>query len=258
MESELIIKHKLKNNKHFLTYKEPHSNCNKYKTELNNLLNFLEHTNLKNKNELIIFDIGSNVGMYSLLFANTFNKYNKIYSFEPIKKTFNFLEKNIKLNNYSNIEIFNFGFTNIEGNYNIGFPNPNINERYNNINKNDTGLCSLFGTENKELIYCDTLDNFIKKNNINKIDFIKIDVEGSEFNILKGGYNTLKNLKPILFFEFNKLTKLLSNINEKELYQYLNDLNYNIYAYKYGYYLDPNELKNLESENISDLLCIPK
>ena len=46
-----------------------------------------------------------------------------------------------------------------------------------------------------------TLDSFVKENHIRKLDFIKCDVEGGEFNVLKGAKATLKNLKPIVMME---------------------------------------------------------
>lgn len=57
-----------------------------------------------------IYDIGANIGWYSLNLGERF-KIKKIYSFEPIEKTYNFLGKNVKLNQLKNVEINNFGLS---------------------------------------------------------------------------------------------------------------------------------------------------
>jgi FkbM family methyltransferase len=54
-------------------------------------------------------DIGANIGWYSLIIAKFYKKL-KVHSFEPIKKTYNFLLKNIKCNFLSNVKAYNFGF----------------------------------------------------------------------------------------------------------------------------------------------------
>jgi len=251
------------NNDVFFTYKKLIRDT-KYTQDLGKLLNYLNITELKKKDNLVIFDIGSNVGVYTLLFTKTFKNIKQIYSFEPHLKTFNIMNDNITLNNLNHkVSQFNIGFSDKKGNYKIGFPsNDLLKENSITVNDNtntdkDTEFYSLFGKENTEDIFCDTLDNFVKEHNINKLDFIKIDVEGSEFNVLKGGKNTLKTLKPVVVFEFNKLTKNLSGLNSDDLYKFLKELNYKMYGFEYNFFINPNELKDLNVNNVSDILCIP-
>jgi FkbM family methyltransferase len=72
------------------------------------------------------------------------------------------------------------------------------------------------------------LDEVIPENV--KIDFIKIDVEGGEFDVLKGGKRLLENHKPLLIFEFGKGASDFYNVQPSELFQILADLNYSIYT----------------------------
>jgi FkbM family methyltransferase len=72
------------------------------------------------------------------------------------------------------------------------------------------------------------LDEIIPENV--KIDFIKIDVEGGEFDVLKGGTNLLKKYKPLLIFEFGKGASDFYNVKPNELFKFLTDLNYSIYT----------------------------
>ena len=163
----------------------------------------------------IVFDIGANIGIYTILL----NKLKKIetYSFEPIPITFNNLTNNIKINNIK---------CNI---YNIGLSDKNDELTF-YLNKIESGASSLRNlkedNENVELINCQVrkLDDFVKENNINKVDFIKIDIEGSELFAIQGGIYTITYHKPIIFCEMlrkwckkfdyhpNDIIKLLSNI----------------------------------------------
>lgn len=72
------------------------------------------------------------------------------------------------------------------------------------------------------------LDEVIPENI--KIDFIKIDVEGGEFDVLKGGKNLLEKHSPLLIFEFGKGASDFYNVKPTELFEFLSDLNYSIYT----------------------------
>lgn len=63
-----------------------------------------------------------------------------------------------------------------------------------------------------------------------KIDFIKIDVEGGEFDVLKGGKNILAKYHPLLIFEFGKGASDFYNVKPIELFEFLTNLNYSIYT----------------------------
>ena len=75
----------------------------------------------------------------------------------------------------------------------------------------------------------DTLDNIFFNNNIN-VDYIKIDTEGYEYYILKGGEKTIKKNKPIIQLEYNIINMKQCNIISEELINYINnELEYKIY-----------------------------
>ena len=112
-------------------------------------------------------DIGANIGWYSLIAAKFFKKL-KIYSFEPIKKTYDFLLKNVKCNFLKNIKVYNFGF--YSENKKILFytyPEGSGNSSIRNLSKR----------RNVELqkSHVKILDDFINDKKI-KVDFIKCDV----------------------------------------------------------------------------------
>ena len=151
-------------------------------------------------NASIYFDIGANCGIYSLILAEKFNNL-KIYSFEPIKLSYNKFVYNISINkdkkNIQNIKLYNFGLS-----------NKNTNLKMKALIKNNYIQLGGFGVLNK---YDDLKNNFLSNANFkkgddlfkfqNKIIFLKIDVEGHEFHVLEGFQNLFKKNKIILQIE---------------------------------------------------------
>ncbi|WP_196599950.1 FkbM family methyltransferase [Pectinatus frisingensis] len=154
-----------------------------------------------------IFDIGANVGWFSL---NIHAKWpnTKIYAFEPVKTTFNNMQKNIILNNVRHgIETFNIGFYNEKDDFKFFVPPASeaaslrpitdfFYTQYGNVGKGK------IGEEVREIVcHVERLDDFIEKNNIQNIDFLKCDVEGAEKMVFTGGEKLFRRYQPIVYTE---------------------------------------------------------
>lgn len=131
--------------------------------------------------EVTIFDVGANVGGYTQELVKYFSGNTKIYSFEPSKNTFGRLMENIK--NSSPVMSYNFGFSNVEKELSLY------------KDESAPGMASVYhrdlskiglDTDSYELIKVTTIDKFCSKHGIDHIDFLKIDVEGHEFDVLQG------------------------------------------------------------------------
>lgn len=139
-----------------------------------------------------VFDIGANVGWYSLNISKEFPEI-KIHAFEPIPKTFGYLNDNIKLNGLKNITTNNFGLSN--ANKDVLF----YYFKEGSGNSSLANLSNISGTEGiNSKVY--KLDTYIKTNNLS-VDFIKCDVEGAELFVFEGARETLLKHKPIVFTE---------------------------------------------------------
>lgn len=164
-----------------------------------------------------ILDIGANFGWYSMNLAKQVLDL-KVHAFEPVPKTFDYLEKNIKLNQITTITAYNFGFSDKEDEKTFYFyPKGSGN----------ASLKDLSERSDVEKIICKVkrLDDFVSSRNI-KVDFIKCDVEGAELFVFQGGLSTLKTLKPIIFTEMLRKWSAKFNYNPNQLIQLLSKVGY--------------------------------
>ncbi len=169
--------------------------------------------------DFIFLDIGSNIGNHVVYFTKILNA-KKVYSFEPQKDVFEVLERNIEINNIKDrVQLFN-----------IGIGCNNMNAVIDNIPDNNSGATSIKISKNGS-IKMNSIDGL----NINdKIDFIKIDTEGFEKQVIMGASNLIKNNLPIIWVEISD--------NKDFIFRYLKDLGYNkpIKLDDYGNYLFVN------------------
>jgi len=139
---------------------------------------------LKNLNKTDVFvDIGANVGYFTCL---ALNKGIKTLSVEPLNDNLNILYENIKINEWNNVEVFPVGLA----------EKPGILELYGggtgaSLVTDWAGNSQLW----KRSIAISTLDIILANRFLGKQLFIKIDVEGAEYNVLKGALNTI-NMSP--------------------------------------------------------------
>lgn len=173
------------------------------------------------RNESVFFDIGANVGYYSLIAAKT-NPNNRIYAFEPVSRTYERAAANIKLNQLNNVFLHKKIISNHSGvaSINVG-------------NENNWGMSSLVQHDqlsgNSEQVESITLDNFVKEQKINRLDLVKIDVEGFEMNVLEGMNDTLNLFKPIILIEILDHNLEANGHKPSDIYNFLWEKGYHSY-----------------------------
>lgn len=169
--------------------------------------------------EPIIFDIGANIGTYATWITKLFPN-GKIYCFEPQRLVFQILCGNFAINNYDNCYTYNIALGSKNDIIEIEEPNYNQNENFGSFSLIEDRIKSKSGQ--KYSIQMMTLDNFVSVYNIDKVDFIKIDVEGMDLEVLKGTENILKKYKPSIFIEYSDTRKSIL----PEIINYLGADNY--------------------------------
>lgn len=141
-----------------------------------------------------VADIGANIGLTTLLFSNIANE---VYSFEPSPSTYKILDFNIASAGINNVKIFNIGIGEKEESLSITFSKDNRSGGFiSDMMQLDENMYTT------ESIKCERLDDFFSRQDVYP-DFIKIDVEGFESNVLKGGIGILKEKKPTVVLELN-------------------------------------------------------
>jgi FkbM family methyltransferase len=132
---------------------------------------------------MTIVDAGANIGLHSLFFSKRVGEEGKIYAFEPAKMIFRRMMEHIQNNHVTNIEGLCLALGAKQGSAEIV------------DNKNDTSRTflrpSLSNSDTTSTAAVETLDTFAKVRGLEKIDFLKIDVEGFESEILEGALSLL-------------------------------------------------------------------
>ncbi len=140
-----------------------------------------------------IFDVGANYGQTALYYYDKF-KDCVIYSFEPVKRSFDILVNNTK--HFNNIVCVNYALGEKKQDLLISLYDEN------NSQLNSLKLENACNEQNavKELVKVTTISEFVREQNINKIDLLKIDSEGFEIPVLRGGTELLvkQNINAIL------------------------------------------------------------
>ncbi len=164
-----------------------------------------------------IVDIGGNIGAFSIYAASIAEK-GTVYAFEPVEENFNLLEKNIKENNLHNIKVFKNGVAGKNGEGKLFL-------------SNNKGGHSIYPPKNATgksvIVKFVSLQQIFKENKIKCCDFLKIDCEGAEYDILFNcQQHILKKVRKIAM-EFHDIDR---NYNRFRLKQHLKKSGFSIIA----------------------------
>lgn len=171
----------------------------------------------------IVFDIGANMGFYTIWMSRSIDELGQIHSFEPDTKNFKRLSQNISINQFkgqfhpNNVAVSK---KNGKMKMTIGFDGENH-------------LVPINFGGNSSLINVVCLDDYCYQHNISRIDFIKIDVEGFELDVLKGGINLLtqKNVD-VIQLELNRAL-INSGTTPVEIISFVEQIGYTFCTYDF-------------------------
>lgn len=186
--------------------------------------NFLTTLDLSGK---VIYDIGGYKGIFSIFFAIKSIPDGKVYVFEPNYKNYQILMENIRINHVKNVIAYNIGVG--EKNYKTKMAVRKNNYATSSID--DKIAEQIIGEEGSEYFDVEivTLDKYVTDKSLPYPQFVKIDVEGVEYDVLLGMRNILESCKPELFIEIHGIDNndKLNNINN--IYNLLNNYKYKLY-----------------------------
>jgi FkbM family methyltransferase len=177
-----------------------------------------------NKEQLTMFDVGANIGEYSMKLRDAFPQ-AIIYAFEPNPNSFELMNNNLDV---LDINCYQLGLSSNNSNQKIYTYAANISSEHASIYK-DVLLDLHKANEIIEIEFTNIkLDDFCEDKQIGSIDFLKIDTEGHELEVLRGALkNIYENNISIIQFEFNEMN-IISRVFLKDYYDLLTS-NYVIY-----------------------------
>jgi FkbM family methyltransferase len=185
---------------------------------------FLDLDDLNKSDFKVVFDVGANIGQTAINYAINFPK-AQIFSFEPIKASYNKLRENTF--GLNNIKCFNIALgAEAERRTLVLNSEPTCvkNSLKPNLENKDSNAVS-------ELIEINTIDNFIVQQNLNCIDFLKIDTEGWEIEVLKGGTKAITNNKiKFILCEVGFTDENLRNTPINQIIDFMNKNNFVFYG----------------------------
>jgi len=184
-----------------------------------------------------VLDVGANIGYYTLLFAKIVGNAGKVFGFEPEPLNFNILKKNISINNYHNVVLEKTACSNKKGKTNLFLSYEGAQThrifRSKRVSKNFISVDVI------------SLDDYFKNQTImKKISFVKIDVEGAEYDVLMGMKSIIEENKKLhILLEFYPSNIKESGSDPKALLNFLRDSGFEIS------YIDriKNEVKKIDN-----------
>ena len=175
--------------------------------EINNLQNIIQSSD-------ICWDIGANIGFYSFLFSSIVND-GEVVAFEPISKTYDDLKIAKEINKYKNIKV---------NNYALGShcEDKKIFHSHSDLSIGTASFLNSDLFKNSELVHINTIDDIC--NGLKIPDFLKIDVEGFQEEVIKGASVFFQNNAPLIMIEIDRNTG-------QWLEDYFLSLNYQFYRF---------------------------
>lgn len=184
------------------------------------------------KKDSYVLDLGANIGFTAIALADICTE-GKIAAVEPLEPTFNFLQKNIKKTNKKNISLHQFAVGNKSGEVPMQATQDFLAGAF--IADQYQADSQHFTTKVK----VNLLDEVFEEFNFNKLEFIKMDLEGYEVFALEGGIKTLIKFKPTVFLEMNHwCLNVFHRISLPEFQERLHKIFPYIYAIEYPHFLD--------------------
>jgi FkbM family methyltransferase len=199
----------------------------------------------------VCLDIGANIGVISLLLSRLAST-GEVYSFEPGIGNLRYLERNVADNEANNVSIQSVGLYDKPGSLTL------------HVDASHPGGAHVAGDdgrdEENEEINVVTLDDWAAERRLEKLDVVKMDIEGAELRALDGAHDVLRRLQPLLIIECNPITlALFQNAKPEELLARLRAIYQRIYFVDDGplreIVSDAHARSALERHGILDLIC---
>ncbi len=175
----------------------------------------------------VVLDVGANIGVFSLLAAKRVRDRGRVIAFEPVERNIARFMQNMKLNVMGQVELQAIALSNRDGSDHIFLPT-----------HNNAGMCSLHRVEPSDLEQTVTLrrlDTYVASARLDRIDSIKVDIEGHEAAFLEGAAETLETYRPTVCMELSRPHLQRAGSNPLEILESMQFLRYAVYGLDIGF-----------------------
>ena len=169
----------------------------------------------------VFYDIGANVGFFSIIAAKLVGETGKIYAFEPGRENAMSIAHNAALNNFDSIEVIEKAVSDTSGEGQL------LLAKYSGGHALATADAppDLAGEVTVELV---SIDDLVAQNKIAPPNFVKVDVEGAELDVLKGMTQTIKTYRPKVIYEIDDGDRTAYEQKYHDLASFFRSLNYQV------------------------------
>lgn len=201
---------------------------------------------------MIVADVGANFGYYTILLSRLVGSTGQVYAFEPSRRFRERLVDHLERNRCTNVLVVDCGLSD----------SSESKELYHE----DSCSPALFSMGGQpldvevEMAKLRTLDDYVGETKIQRMDFMKVDIEGYESRFVKGAEETLRKFRPIILMEFNHLHLLTVGSGVDRLADQLKVLGYVLYNERTGKpYKFPNEflIDAMNCAHSVNIICLP-
>ena len=176
----------------------------------------------------VFIDVGSNIGLFSLIASKIVGDKGKVICFEPSPLTYTRLKENVTINNFNNLDVRNLGLSDSIGELTFYVSN-NGYDAWNSFSPSADNKLEL-----SIKVPVSTLDFELNEIDKSKIKLVKIDVEGWEKFVLQGAKDFLINFNPIVMVEFTEQNTFNSGYPVHDIYDIMNSYGYTWYRLQKG------------------------
>jgi FkbM family methyltransferase len=189
-----------------------------------------------------VFDVGANIGFYSVLFSEWVGPRGRVVAYEPDPENVSLLRRNLHLNQCENVVVRSVALGSECGR--DTFSVDRVTRLTGHLGRGATYGATIFGTANEDLISVatTTLEDEVKQ--FGTPDVVKIDIEGGEYDALTGGAALLKNRQPIIVSEMNSWLEPLKINGTRAAHtaRFLRDCGYSLWNLDSGVEVDSDSV----------------
>lgn len=198
----------------------------------------------------VFFDVGANIGYYSMIVSAVSRGRARVYAFEPLASNFHLLVRNKNLNDFHRLTPVRLALSDQAGEADFFVPPlscSGVGRIVDGPTHDPNGYVDRVRTT--------TLDAFVARHDVQRMDFLKIDVEGAELRVLRGGSESLRRFRPVIMIEIFPQGLASLRTSARELLDAIHALGYVTFRIDHGH-LHP--FRDAPNEGYCNVICMPK